>query len=84
MYIIFIKVTIEKILPHRRPIFYLLKFLGEIGKGRRKKNYKLQTSPLTGGGANPLAVTNIGVFFSEKEKKMVNVLKWKNMEKNML
>ena len=32
-----------------------------------------------GVGANPLAVTNIAVF-SEKEKKMQNVLKRKNMQ----
>ena len=34
-----------------------------------------------GGGANPLAVTKIFFFLSKKEKKMQNVLKWKNMQK---
>ena len=33
-----------------------------------------------GGGANPLVVTEKGVFFSEKEKNMQNVLKWKNKQ----
>ena len=28
-----------------------------------------------------MAVTKIGIFFSEKEKKMQNILKWNNMQK---
>ena len=48
--------------------------------GRRKKT-PISYGPVRKRGANPLAVTKIVFFSSEKEKKMQNVLKWKNMEK---
>ena len=44
-------------------------------KGRRQNNYKSDQS-VKGGGRNQ------NIYFSyEKEKKMQNVLKWKNMQK---
>ena len=42
-----------------------------------KKNLEVTDQSVNGGGTNPLAVTKIGVFFTEKEKKMQNVLKRK-------